>query len=243
MGIRFFYEDDHLVVVEKPAGILVHPIPGCSERTFFDDIRQYFSESSVSEDVQARLVHRLDRGTSGLMVIARTKAAAQKLSFSFRKRMIQKGYVALVFGSAPEKFTVNVPIGKVSNQPVRWGADSEKGKKAETFFETAWSSEDFSLLKVKPISGRTHQIRVHSTWQGHPIVGDPWYRGEYVPITPWQKYLYRYAQRLCLHAYHLEFEHPVLGARMKFWCPLPDSFIDIVRSVSASPLNLDTSPT
>jgi 23S rRNA-/tRNA-specific pseudouridylate synthase len=177
------------------------------------------------------------------MVIARSKSAAQNLSFSFRKRTVQKGYVALVFGATPEKFTVNVRIRKVSNQPARWGADPEHGKEATTFFETAWSSEDFSLLKVKPISGRTHQIRIHCAWQGHPVVGDPWYRGEYVPITPWQKYLYHHAQRLCLHAYYLEFEHPVWGARMRFWCPLPDAFIEIVRSVSASPFYLDTSPT
>jgi 23S rRNA pseudouridine1911/1915/1917 synthase len=243
VGLRVFYEDDQLAVVEKPAGILVHSTPrNRRERTFLDDVREYFLRSPLSEEVQANLVHRLDRGTSGLMIIARSTSAAQKLALSFRERTIQKGYVALVFGPAPEKFAVNVRIGKVSQRPVRWGADPEGGLEAETFFETAWSTEDFSLLKVKPITGRTNQIRIHCAWQGHPIVGDPWHRGDYVPITPWQKYLYDHSQRLCLHAYHIEFEHPLLGARMRFWCPLPDAFIDIVRSISVSPLELDTAP-
>jgi 23S rRNA pseudouridine1911/1915/1917 synthase len=241
MGLRIFYEDDDLIVLEKPAGILVHRTPKSSERTFLDEVREYFSKSPLKEEVRTNLVHRLDRGTSGLMIVARSTSAAKNLSLSFRKRTVQKGYVALVFGSTLEKFKVNVRIGKISNRPVRWGADPEGGLDAETFFETAWATDDFSLLKVKPITGRTNQIRIHCAWQGNPIVGDPWHRGDYTPITPWQKYLYHHAQRLCLHAYHIEFEHPLLGARMRFWCPLPDAFIDIIRSVSASPLDLEVS--
>jgi 23S rRNA pseudouridine1911/1915/1917 synthase len=239
--MRVFYEDDHLAVVEKPAGIIVHRTPGKQERTFLDQLNDYFSTASMESDQpsSAKLVHRLDRGTSGLMIVARSTSAAQSLVSSFRERSIRKGYVALAFGSTPRLFAVKVPLAKISQRPARYGVDTIKGRKAETFFETAWSSDDFSLLKVKPITGRTNQIRIHSAWKGHPIVGDTWYRGTYTPITPWQKYLYRNASRLCLHAYHLDFDHPVWKARMRFWCPLPDSFLEIIRSVSSEAVNLD----
>ncbi|MCC6363042.1 MAG: RluA family pseudouridine synthase [Bryobacterales bacterium] len=238
MALRLFYEDEHLAVVEKPSGVLVHPTPMSRQKTFLDELRQYFGSTDALSSPRAsgaRLVHRLDRGTSGIMIVARTPAAEAKLQDSFRDRTIKKGYIALVFGSTPKTFEVHEPIGEVQGHPGKWDVVAN-GKQSHTFFETAWSSNDFSLLRVKPISGRTHQIRIHTTWQGFPIVGDPWYPGTYVPVTPWQRYLFDSAKRLCLHAYHIEFVHPILGARMKFWCPPPDSFLDIVRTISTAPV-------
>jgi RluA family pseudouridine synthase len=239
MAIRIFYQDAHLAVVEKPAGVVVHSAPGRRpERTFLDDLRDYFRAELRQTVDGTRLVHRLDRGTSGLMVVARSRKAAQQMAVRFKERTISKGYVALVFGRAPDNFTVDAPLGPVLPPPARWGIDVTNGSPAKTIFRTAWSSDHFSLVFIKPITGRTHQIRIHAESKGHPIVGDPWYGKDFIPLTSWQRYLYQHARRLCLHAYQLEFEHPIFNARMMFCCPLPDEFIQIIRTVSAAPIEM-----
>jgi RluA family pseudouridine synthase len=164
------------------------------------------------------------------MIIARNKEAATNLSNDFRRRAIKKQYISFVFGQTPNKFQVNEPIARIASKSNRWEV-SHLGKPAETAFESIWSNESFSLLRIKPISGRTHQIRIHSAWEGFPIVGDPWYREGFTPRTPWQKHLFLNAKRLCLHAYSIEFNHPIFQAFMKFWCPLPQDFLDIVKTV------------
>jgi|SRR6185436_5729648 len=233
MSVKVFYEDAHIAVVEKPAGVIVHQgSRGLLERTFLDDLREYFGRNDAGTS-GTRLVHRLDRGTSGLMIVARSAEAAKGMSQAFRDRTVHKGYVALVFGQAPASFTVDVRLGPVLRPPRRWGVDESTGVPARTDFNCVWSSEHFSLLKVAPISGRTHQIRVHSEWKGHPIVGDSWYGRDFVPITPWQKYLHERARHLCLHAFYIEFQHPIFGAALRFWCPLPEAFVEVLRSVSS----------
>ncbi len=234
MTMRIFHEDEQIIVVEKPAGEIVHSRPGRYERTLVDRLRKHFADSSsVGSDV--KLVHRLDRATSGLMVVAKSRVAARMLGLAFQKRTIEKGYAALVFGSTPEEFIVQAPLRKIPGRRDRWMA-GDSGAHSETRFRTVWASPGFSLIKVKPITGRTHQIRVHSAWQGHPIVGDGWYSVDYVPVTPWQRYLHSHARRLCLHACQLEFSHPATETIMRFWCPVPEAFLQVVRTVTSSPI-------
>lgn len=213
--------------------MLVHPRPGRRERTFLDVLRDELVDLDDGAS-RADLVHRLDRGTSGLMVIALSKPAARTLTAGFRDKEISKGYLALVFGRANGNYTVDVPLGKVLPAPAYWGVDLKNGLKSETHFEAVWSTEDCSLLLVRPITGRTHQIRIHTAHKGYPIVGDRWYCTDLVPKTPWQQYLLKNARRLCLHAYHISFRHPVHNGRMSFWCSPPSEFIEVMRNFSAN---------
>ncbi|XOV90798.1 MAG: RluA family pseudouridine synthase [Pseudomonadota bacterium] len=196
MGI--VYDDDHLVVVVKPSGLL--SVPGRY-------VKDCVTRRLVFDYADVDIVHRLDLDTSGLMVLARGKPAARELSRQFRERQVGKEYTALVWGPVQEVHgTINLPLGPDPVARPRHRVDPA-GKSAVTHFEVEERSTAFSRLRLVPVTGRSHQLRVHLAHLGHPILGCDLYAH---PAA------FAAAPRLMLHASRLSFSHPVTGRRLSF---------------------------
>ena len=208
------FEDDELIIVNKAAGMLVHPTKGVRNGTLLNALTYYlnYKQARNSEEfIRAGLVHRLDRKTSGLIVIAKNLRSLSILSSHFQRRLVEKSYFAMVEGSVKEDSgTINAPIGKDEEKRV-WEI-TEDGKPSETTFQVIERKQDTTLLEMKPVTGRTNQLRLHCRHIGHPIIGDDLYGG-------------REFSRLCLHAYKINFWHPNGGQRLEFETELPQDFM------------------
>lgn len=222
------YEDDHLAVIEKPAGLVVHPAPGHASGTLVNALLHHLgSLSTLGGDTRPGIVHRLDKDTSGLMLVAKRDEAHRALSAALAEREIRRGYIAAAWGHLDEaQCTVDRPIGRDPRDRKRM-AVHDGGRPAITHFKRLerWNSAD--LVAVRLQTGRTHQIRVHLTSMGHPVVGDPlyapnWERGFGGAGGRWAAAFVRRCGRLFLHAAHLEFDHPETGERHAFTSELPD---------------------
>lgn len=222
------YEDDHLIVVEKPCGMVVHPAPGHRSGTLVHALLgRYGTLSPVGLPNRPGIVHRLDRDTSGLLIVARRAEAQQALSRALARREIGRGYLAAVWGRFdPQQSTIDRPIGRDPKDRKRM-AVVEEGRRAVTHVRRLerWPAAD--LLAVRLETGRTHQIRVHAAHTGHPIVCDPiygagWERGMTGAGGQWALRFARRVDRLFLHAARLSFTHPVTGERLTFTSPLPE---------------------
>ena len=222
------YEDDHLIVVEKPYGMVVHPAPGHRSGTLVHALLgRYGSLSPVGLPNRPGIVHRLDRDTSGLLIVARRAEAQRALSKALARREIGRGYLAAVWGRFdPDQATIDRPIGRDPKDRKRM-AVVEEGRRAVTHARRLerWPAAD--LLAVRLETGRTHQIRVHVADTGHPIVCDPiygagWERGMTGAGGQWALRFARRVDRLFLHAARLSFTHPVSGERLTFTSPLPE---------------------
>jgi len=203
------YEDEHLLVVDKAAGVVVHPAKGHRE----DTLSQLLAHSARGGDPdRAGIVHRLDRDTSGLLVVARSELAHQKLQRALQQREIEREYLALVIGRPPARSgTIEAPIGRDPHVRTRMAVGGSHPREARTHFELERALPEHSLLKLKLETGRTHQIRVHLQAIGHPVAGDPEYGGRGALGL----------QRQFLHAARLAFAHPVTGAPIDVSSPLP----------------------
>jgi len=232
MPLEVIYEDESLAVVVKPSGMLVHPTLSVKSGTLINALAYHFNreiyENSSSEArggaahgerhalARPGLVHRLDRETSGLMVVAKTPRPLTILSKHFRKRLVEKRYTALVFGEVEQpKGTINAPIGRDPERRPRWRV-MDDGKEAETRYSMVERLNGATLLELTPVTGRTNQLRIHCAYIGHPIVGDMMHSQ------------HEGADRLCLHASRLAFHHPDTGDWKEFTSPLPDDFQAIV---------------
>jgi 23S rRNA pseudouridine1911/1915/1917 synthase len=203
------YEDEHLVVVDKPAGLVVHPGAGRSTGTLVHALHGRIAGGDDPE--RPGIVHRLDRQTSGLMVVARTQEAYELLSRMVRARELERTYLALVKGRPrSRRGTIDAPIGRDRFEPTRQSLDSETPRAALTHFELVDLRGEFALLRVKLETGRMHQIRVHLGAIGLPVVGDPTYGTKDERLA-----------RQFLHAAGLAFGHPVTGERLELESPLP----------------------
>jgi 23S rRNA pseudouridine1911/1915/1917 synthase len=217
--LEIVYEDGHLVVVVKPAGLLVHPTLGVKRGTLANALAYHLnrglmeaggaparqqSESGVKPPfVRPGLVHRLDRDTSGLLAVAKTQRALSRLSQHFQRRLVEKRYVAVVGGAVGvERLTVEAPIGRAEGARPPWGV-SESGRPAETRLRVLERRGGRTLVELEPVTGRTNQLRIHCAHAGHPVVGDRLYGGE--PHA-----------RLCLHAARLALRHPVTNEWLEF---------------------------
>jgi 23S rRNA pseudouridine1911/1915/1917 synthase len=312
--LEILYEDEHLVVVVKPAGRLVHPTRSVKSGTLANALvyhlnRRFYeslgfkvpgSEFSVSDSefevldselkpriselgtrnaepqtrnteppilnpepilaahgeahslVRPGIVHRLDRATSGLMVVAKSERALSRLSSHFHRRLIEKRYHALVHGKIREdQGAITAPIGRDPNRRPRWWV-MESGKAAETRFRVVERFDRATLVELEPVTGRTNQLRIHCCYYGHPIIGDELYEncelrisncglnkeGSEKTQSEAQQFAIRNSQsaipiRLCLHAYRLAFHHPATGDWKEFTSPLPADFIsrlNVIRS-------------
>ena len=209
------YEDEHLLVVNKPAGVVVHPAPGHPNGTLVDALRAHVPGLAAGGDtLRPGIVHRLDKDTSGLMVVAKTPLAQARLAEQMKERRMVKRYLALVEGhmDVPEG-EVEAPIGRDRRYRQRMAvvAETAGGRPARTLFRVIAERHGRSLLELQLETGRTHQIRVHLAALRHPVVGDATYGRRQSPLPP----------RQFLHASHLELAHPISGEWQVFDAPLP----------------------
>jgi 23S rRNA pseudouridine1911/1915/1917 synthase len=206
--VRIVWQDEHLAVVDKPAGLTVHSGAGRTTGTLVDELAGIVAGG---EEGRPGIVHRLDRDTSGLMVVARSEEAHGRLSALVRRRAFERTYLALVRGRpASLAGRIEAPIGRDRDDPTRFSLDTDTPRDAVTHFEVAEQRGDDALLRVRLETGRTHQIRVHLTAIGLPVVGDPVY-GVSDPALG----------RQFLHATRLAFPHPFTGERVDVESPLP----------------------
>jgi len=220
--IDVVYEDDTLVVVNKPAGLVVHPAAGTPSGTLANALAYHFQQLPA-RGVRPGIVHRLDRDTSGLIVVAKTEAALENLSDQFRDRSVFKSYVALVHGRmSPDSGKIDQPLARDRSNRTRM-AVVRGGRNALTLYRVRRSFDRFTLLDVELKTGRTHQIRVHLAWLKHPVVGDETYGGgrDNTIQDPQLRAHVRNLKRHFLHAEKLSFTHPTTGEVVKFESPLP----------------------
>jgi 23S rRNA pseudouridine1911/1915/1917 synthase len=231
--IPVIYEDAHLAVIEKPAGMVAHPTAHWRSGTLVNALAHQFNHATSGPIIRPGLVHRLDRLTSGLMVVAKSDAALTALTAAFQARQVEKRYGALVHGEvAPDSGAIAAPIGRDADMRPRWGV-RDGGRPAETRFRVVERFSHATLLEMEPVTGRTNQLRIHAAHVGHPIVGDPEFGLEaaeqntrLLPAPP---------TRLSLHASRLDFRHPVTGAWVEFTSALPaelDSYLVRLREAA-----------
>ena len=205
------YEDEHLLVVDKPAGLVVHPAPGHAEGTLVHGLLAYDVEGG-EEPERPGIVHRLDRDTSGLLVVARSPEAHRRLQELVQSRALTREYLALVVGRPQSRRgTIDAPIGRDRRDPMRQSLDTDTPREAVTHFEVEELLPRHALLRVSLETGRTHQIRVHLNGIGLPVAGDPLY-GRAGDLG---------LERQFLHATRLAFDHPFTGERVDVTSPLP----------------------
>jgi 23S rRNA pseudouridine1911/1915/1917 synthase len=225
--LHILHEDPDLLVVVKPAGLVVHPAPGHRSGTLVNALLHHVQDlSGIGGVKRPGIVHRLDKDTSGLMIVAKHDRAHRRLAAALKRREIKRSYIAACWGHlAQDRLSVEAPVGRSSRDRKRM-AVVESGRPALTHFErlARWPAAD--LVRADLETGRTHQIRVHLAHIGHPVVGDPVYgtsgaRGISGPDRLWAKELERRVPRQFLHARRLEFEHPRTGEPMVLEAPLP----------------------
>lgn len=219
--LDILYEDDAVICINKPSGMVVHPAPGHPTGTFVNALL-YHCRSLPPQDLRPGIVHRLDKETSGVLLAAKTVEAHKKLIEAFSRREIEKEYQAVVVGNPGEK-VIDEPIGR---HPLKRKEMTilEKGRHATTIIETLKFSKGFSLVIAKPITGRTHQIRVHLKSINTPVIGDTLYG----PMKLSRKLK---VERQLLHAYRLTFPHPINGKKITIEAPLPEDFKSFLKNI------------
>jgi 23S rRNA pseudouridine1911/1915/1917 synthase len=232
LPIRIMFQDQDIVVVDKPAGMVVHPAAGHSSGTLVNALLHHVTDlSGVGGELRPGIVHRLDRGTSGLMVVAKNDRAHQELSRQFTDREIDKEYIALVWGVVQAGRRIDAAIGRDPAHRQKMSTRARRARSAVTRVTFAHHFKGVSLLKVAIATGRTHQIRVHLSAIGHPIVGDPVYGGTRRRVAGSLRAVLR-LERPFLHSARLAFTHPGDGRRVEFEAPLPldlQSVLDEIR--------------
>lgn len=230
------YEDDTVVVVNKPAGLVVHPAAGIHSGTLANALAYHFQKLPDSgSGVRPGIAHRLDRDTSGLLVVAKTEAALENLSDQFRDRSVYKSYVALVHGRVlANTGKIDQPLARDPSNRTRM-AVVRNGRNALTLYRVRRSFDRFTLLDVELKTGRTHQIRVHLAWIKHPVVGDETYGGGRDKTIPDPRFRagIRHLNRHFLHAEKLGFRHPKTGEFVKFESALPRELQDLLTQINA----------
>ena len=219
--LELIWQDAHLVVCNKPAGLTVHPCPSCPEQTLVQRLLGRFPQLSRLEGQRPGIVHRIDKDTSGLLVVALTEADRLTLAQAFAERQVHKEYLALVKGLPQLEGQCREPLGRHPTAKIKMAVVPENrgGRQALTEWRRLWSTPDnsISLLAVRIHTGRTHQIRVHMAHLGYPLLGDRLYAPKAVQDM---------APRQMLHAWRLAFTHPVSGEDMHFTCPPPQDMPD-----------------
>lgn len=221
--LTIHYEDEHIVVVEKPAGMLTHPTEDETTGTLVNALLHHCENlAPVGAPLRPGIVHRLDRGTSGVLVVARSELAHRRLVSQFSERTTGRVYAALVSGiPAQMSGLIDAPIGRSASDPTRFAVSPLAPKEALTEYRVEDKYSDTALLRLRLRTGRTHQIRVHLSYIGYPILGDETYGGPTDLIN-----------RPALHAHSLSFDHPATGARMCFVSPLAGDLVNLIDKLS-----------
>lgn len=227
ISLKILYEDDDIIVINKQPGLVVHPAPGNYENTLVNALLFHCTNlSSINGIIRPGIVHRLDKDTSGVLVVAKNDLAHLALSGQFAQRTIKKVYLALVAGhiSPALPSRISAPIGRHPIHRKKMSVNPEHGKEAVTKFRIVKQWDDCALLKVIIKTGRTHQIRVHLSHIGHPVIGDTEYGKRHIN----NRYS-DYASRQMLHAFALTLRHPRSDETMQFKAPLPHDMKHLIR--------------
>lgn len=228
MDLDIIYEDKQLMVINKPAGLTVHPVPGNRKQTLVNGLLAYTSDlSGIAGVKRPGIVHRLDKGTSGALVVAKEDRSHRHLIRQFKKRKVTKIYRALVHGQLPyRQGKIEAPIGRDPKNRTKMAVIDNNSRQAVTGFKLLASSADYSYVEADLKTGRTHQIRVHFSYIEHPVVGDEKYgEGRQQPGVG----------RQLLHAYQLGFFHPVSGEWKQFIAPIPEDMKEFLEKIGFTP--------
>lgn len=222
--VAIIYEDDDIIVVNKPKGMVVHPANGNPDGTLVNAIMAICKDSlsGIGGEIRPGIVHRLDKDTSGLLIIAKNDEAHVNVSEQIKNHEVKKTYIALVRGIIKEnEATIDMPIGRSTSDRKKM-AVNKKGKNAITHIKVLKRYDKYTLVEVNIETGRTHQIRVHLSYIGYPIIGDATYSNGKNEFN---------VQGQCLHAKKLEFVHPITGKKMELEAPLPQYFQEIINTL------------
>ena len=222
--VDIIYEDDDIIVVNKPKGMVVHPANGNPDGTLVNAIMAICKDSlsGIGGEIRPGIVHRLDKDTSGLLIIAKNDEAHVNVSEQIKNHEVKKTYIALVRGIIKEnEATIDMPIGRSTSDRKKM-AVNKKGKNAITHIKVLKRYDKYTLVEVNIETGRTHQIRVHLSYIGYPIIGDATYSNGKNEFN---------VQGQCLHAKKLEFVHPITGKKMELEAPLPQYFQEIINTL------------
>lgn len=225
IDIDIVYEDDHVLVVNKKQGMVVHPAPGNYKGTLVNALLFHIKNlSDINGVLRPGIVHRIDKDTSGLLLVAKSDLAHKSLSFQLKEHTINRKYTALVEGNIQEENgTVDAPIGRHHSNRKQMTVTDKNSKSAITQFSVLRRFGKYTLIEAKLQTGRTHQIRVHMTYIGHPVVGDGTYG---------QKRQNVYSKGQLLHAHLIGFDHPSTGEYMEFTAELPGYFTKVLNGLS-----------
>ena len=216
--LNIIFEDEYLIALDKPVGMVVHPATGHSSGTLVNALLYHCNDlSGIGGVERPGIVHRLDKDTSGLVIAAKTESAHKNLARQFKKREIRKEYLAIVKGNVKkDKGSIHASIGRHKVHRKKMDTRALNGREAQTEYEVVHRSEGWSFLRLWPKTGRTHQIRVHLASIHHPIIGDKLYGG---------KSTHHKMDRQALHAHRLELKHPITGSNLSFCAPLPPDMV------------------
>lgn len=237
--IDILFEDSHLLVINKRPGMVVHPAPGHPSGTLVNALLHHCTDlAGIGGELRPGIVHRLDKDTSGTMIVAKTEPALNHLAAQFKKRTIEKTYLALVHGQVKEDAgEILLPIGRHQVHRKKMSVQSRHSRTAETRWRARGRYSSATLLEVTLKTGRTHQIRVHCAAVGHPILGDTVYGGR-KQKSPGIKdgigNTLAMPSRQMLHAWRLSFVHPVSGMSMTFESPMPEDMVEIIKKLGSA---------
>ncbi len=234
MDLEIIHEDESIIIVNKPTDLIIHPGSGSRSGTLINGLLHRYPEVSVvGRAERPGIVHRLDKNTTGVMVVARTNEAARSLVNQFKAKTVEKTYVAIVWGEMPfDSDWIELQIGPHPAHPQLRAVVSDGGQTASTFYEVKERLGVASLVQVTPRSGRTHQIRVHLEHLGFPVIGDVQYGR--LALESYRRWITHLPEppvlgRQALHAQTLSFEHPVTGERVEYEAPLPSDMEDLIE--------------
>jgi 23S rRNA pseudouridine1911/1915/1917 synthase len=231
LGIDIIFEDNDIIVLNKQAGIVVHPAPGHYTGTLLNRLIYHCPDlKEIGEDLRYGIVHRLDKDTSGALIVAKNRISHNNLTSQFKSRIIKKTYLTLVHGIFDsDSGTISLPIGRHPVNRKKMSIVTQKGRSAETIWKVSKSFNNITLLEIDLKTGRTHQIRVHFAAVNHPVAGDPVYgRGRRIKNIK--------ISRQMLHAWRLEFTHPVSQKTMSFEAPVPADMSNVIKELTETTL-------
>lgn len=238
--LNILYDDDHIIVVNKAAGMVVHPAAGNHAGTLVNALLHHCPGlKGIGGETRPGIVHRLDKDTSGIIVCAKDQQSHMHLSHQFKSRAVKKKYLALVHGNVTsDRGTIDAPIGRHPNDRKKMSVNSKSSRTAETVWQVQERYAGYTLLAVTIKTGRTHQIRVHLASIHHPVVGDSVYGGKFAKLNPAKKTggpEKAFAARQMLHAWQLGLTHPISGDQMTFNAPLPGDIERLITFLRSRP--------
>ena len=225
MDLDIVYEDEHLMIINKPSGLVVHPGSGNYDNTLVNGLMYYTNNlSDINGEERPGIVHRIDKDTSGLIMVAKTNETHAILTEYFKNKEVKREYIALLTGCFPhETATIDAPIGRDPKDRKKMTVTADNSKEAVTHLKVLKRYKEYTLVSLKLETGRTHQIRVHTKYIGYPVYNDPVYTNK--KTTEFGQFL---------HSHKMEFIHPITKEQMSFECPIPKEMQEFIDSLEAN---------